>query len=121
MPSAHSGQGQQLCSFFSDMAVRFSRATCGKVGLVEALVLNLGSEVGSCGLLGGGNLFQEAMCGLGQHYLRLGKQRWLCHILTEQERKGKSGVERALDLAAAVWSWFYKKVSRKYLRIVMCK
>lgn len=52
----------------------------------------------------GGNLFQEAMCGLGQHYLRLGKQTWLCHILTEQERKGKSGVERALDLAAAVWS-----------------
>lgn len=53
MLSAHSGQGQQLCSFFSDMAVRLSRATCGKAGLVEALVLNLGSEAGSCGLLGG--------------------------------------------------------------------
>lgn len=43
-------------------------------------------------------------------------------VASLQQRKGKSGVERALDLAAAVWSWFYKKCShRKYLRIVMCK
>lgn len=27
-----------------------------------------------------------------------------------------------MDLAASVWSWFYKKCShRKYLRIAMCK
>ncbi len=66
--------------------------------------------------------FTETVCGEGQHCLGPSKQRWLGSILTGRQRKGKSGVERASDLAAAVWSRFYKKCShRKYLRFVMCK
>lgn len=52
MPCAHPGQGQQLCSFFSDLAVRVSLATCGKEGLLEALVLTTGPGLSSCSLLG---------------------------------------------------------------------
>lgn len=43
----------------------------------------------------------ETVCGEGQHCLRPSKQRWLGSRGRESQLKG---VERALDLAAAVWS-----------------
>lgn len=121
MPCAHPGQGQQLCSFFSALAVSLRLATCGKEGLLEALVLTPRPGLGSCGLLRGQSLWDlHRRCVVRVN--TVSGQVNSDGILTGRQWKRKSGVERAFDLAAAEQSWFYKKCShRKYLRIAMCK
>lgn len=121
MPCVHSGQGQQLCSFFFDSAVRASQTTCGKVGLLEALVLTAGPGRSSCGLLGD-NPFETLRDSVWLGSTLSRTKQTGDGILTGMQRKGKAGVERTLDQTAIVWFWFYKKCShRKSLRIVTCK
>lgn len=106
MLCVHPGQGQQLCSFFSNSAVRVSQANLWEKEPASCSRPHPGTRMGdSCGSLGVHSI--EVLCVLGQRV-----SGWVNRRFSPFQQGGKRKLEavRALRLAVSVWSRFLQEM-----------